>query len=126
MLEAVDSNYTEKEKDRNKAKSKEKDSHNKQVNAFLVQSYNNRIQSFLVEMLENPKEIKEYKNKEYNFLDKDSQISDYVRKGFYFSNFKNGEKERIVSKYEFIILISLNLKRILNMKVIRCYLKDKI
>lgn len=79
----------------------DKEIHNKQINAYLVQNYNNRIQTFLVEMLENPKEIKEYRNKEYNFLDKDAQISDLVRKGFYFSNFKNGEKERIVRLYYF-------------------------
>lgn len=83
----------------------EKETHNKKVNAYLVQNYNNRIQTFLVEMLENPKEIKEYRNKEYNFLDKDAQLSDLVRKGFYFSNFKNGEKERIVSIFKFYLLV---------------------
>ena len=123
--------YSSSKKQEEHEKQKKREIENQQIlkleenrrNKILVSNYKERLQNFMVEMLEKPIKIEEYENvynkfQKKGFLDKDKAFSQSIelkmknkkkknklfkgkvqskRGSFYFSNFEHGEKERIVS-----------------------------
>lgn len=76
---------------------KKEEEYKKMINDQMLNNYKSRLQSFMAEMIEHPVKVNNYKPPTTDVLNKDANLSELRRKGFYFNNFRNGEKERIVS-----------------------------
>ena len=80
-----------------------------EFNSELIKNYNNRIKSFALDVMEKPIKIDNYNNDiNPNVFDRSKNYAKLSPKNMYFSNFKNGERERVVS-YHFIYKYNIKI-----------------